>query len=431
MLNYVLFSIHYFYGKGCENSMNYVVVLQDVVNMLLFSFLTGLGNLLGKVSSCEDHFGKSMSSVLEDDIHGKTAGVSEEDHFSLCVSQYKTRNFQKVKTGKSRKNIFQTNTDECEEAKKQMRENKHSFVSEVEPSDSAPPFDSNLTGQRPCGNGGDTGSKAAVPSSASEWSQLTLSGFSGGMQRGKIPPLDLSPCDQSNSDKDLTGTQKERTNSLTLEDALPHTSRETETEKVFSQETLVNKRSDRQCPESHQDSTPGEKHVVPETSRTASPLQGVKKSIFRISESPEDRLSETFSSSIPDANLKGPVASGSGLGMLTVGSQTEPPSCTSSAGNGSGPATVRHSSVALKSSSLISTWRKKTKKFIYVVNDETSYQGLKREQDQESRLANCSPQFEADAFEAPSTVPSADSGTFLCVCQQFMWFLWMVTSSLI
>lgn len=355
-----------------------------------------------------------MPNVLEDDIHEKVANVSG-DNFSLCISQYKTRNFQKIKAGKTRKNIFnETKTDECEEAKKQMKENKHSFVSEMEPNDSDP-FDSNITNQKPFGNGSDMISEE-VNSSASEWSQLILSGLNGN-QMEKIPLLHISSCDQNISEKDLTVKEKVHTDFITLASSLSHISSEPKTEKILTQETVVNKRDDGQCLGSHEDSTLVEKHAVPETSLIVSPLQDIKKSIFRIRESPEETSSAIFSNNVTNPNFKEePEASASGLEIHTVCSQKESSLYASSVDNGSWPATIKRTSVALKNTSLISSLRKKTKKFIYPINDETSYQGLKMQKDQESRLPNYSAQFESDAFEAPPTVTNADSGTFFSVC---------------
>ena len=89
-----------------------------------------MGNSFGKVSSCKDHFGESVANVSEGEVHEKVGDISEEDSFSLCVSKYKKRNIQKIKTDKTRKNTFnETKTSECEEAKKQIEENKHSFLS--------------------------------------------------------------------------------------------------------------------------------------------------------------------------------------------------------------------------------------------------------------------------------------------------------------
>ncbi|XP_059540155.1 breast cancer type 2 susceptibility protein isoform X3 [Myotis daubentonii] len=368
----------------------------------------GLGNPLGKVSGCKDHFGKSVPNVPEDEVHEKVGDISEEDSFSLCVSKYKKRNLQKIKNGKTRKNIFsETKNDECEETKKQIKDNKQSFISKMEPNDSDP-LDSKLRSQKHFGNGSGRISEEAVQSPVFEWSQLTLSGING-TQIGKI--LQNSSCDQNNSEKDLIGTEKECTNFITLENSLPHISSVPKTEKILKEETVVNKKDKGQCPELHEDFTPVVKHSVSETSLIASPLQGIKKSRVRIRESPEETPSAVFSNNMTDLNFKeDPEASEGRLEISTIFSQKESSLCTSSVNNGNRPVTIKHTSVALKNTGLISTLRKKTKKFIYTINDETSYQGLKMQKDQESGLTNYSAQFEENTFEAPSTVLNADSG---------------------
>ncbi|XP_004435415.1 PREDICTED: breast cancer type 2 susceptibility protein [Ceratotherium simum simum] len=369
-----------------------------------------LGNSFGKVNSCKDHFGKSMPNVLEDKVHEAVVDISEEDSFSLCVSKYKTRILQKKKTGKTRKNIFnEIETDECEKVKKQMKENKHSFVYEMEPNDSNP-LDSSVTNQKPFGNGSDKISKEVVLSSASEWSQPALSGLNG-TQMEKIPLLHISSCDQNNSEKGLIGTEKECTNFITLENSLPRISNIPKTEKILNEETMVNKRDEEHCLESLEDSILVIKQAIPETSLIASPLQGIKKSIFRIRETPEEMFSAVFSNNMTDPTFKEkPEASESGLEMNTICSQKEDSLCTSSVDNRSWPASVKRTSVALKNAGLISTLKKKTKKFIYAINDEISYQGLKMQTDQESGPTNYSAQFEANAFETPLTFTDAHSG---------------------
>lgn len=358
--------------------------------------LTGLGNAFGKVSSCKDYFGKSVPNVPDGEVHEKVGSISEEDSFSLYVSKYKKRSLQKIKTGKTRKNTFsETKTDTCEEPKKQMKENKHSFVSEMEPNDSDP-LVSKITIQKTFWNGSDRISEEAVQSPAFEWSQLTLSSLNGA-QMGKMPLQHISSCDQNNSEKDLIGTEKECTNS--------------KTEKILKEETVVNKRDEGQCHGSHENSTLVVKHTVSETLLIASPHQDIKKSPFRIRESPEETPSAVFSKNMTDPNFKEESESSENrLEISTIFSQKESSLCTSSVDNGSHPVTIKHTSVALKKTGLISTLRKKTKKFIYAINDETSYQGLKMQKDQESGLTNCSTQFEANTFEAPSTVRNADSG---------------------
>ncbi|NP_001006654.2 breast cancer type 2 susceptibility protein [Canis lupus familiaris] len=369
-----------------------------------------LGNSFGKVNSTKDHFVKSTPNVLEDEVHEKVLDVSEEeDSFSLCVPKYKTRNLQKIKTSKTRKNIFnETKTSECEEAKKQMKENKHSLVSEMEPNDSHP-LDWNVTHEKPFGNGTDKISKEIVLSSASGCSDLTLSSLNGA-QMEKTPLLHTS-YDQNNSEKDLIITDKECTNFITLENSWPQISNVPKySEKTLNEEIVVNKINEGQCLESHEDSVVSVKQAIYETTLIASPLQGIRKSIFRIRESPEGMSNAMFSNNMTNPNFKEPEASESGLEKHTICSQKEDSLCTSSIDDGSWPATIKHTSVALKNLGLISSLKKKTKKFIYVINDETSNQGLKTQKDQESRLINLSTQFEANAFEGPLTFTNADSG---------------------
>lgn len=371
-----------------------------------------LEDSFGKVSSCKDHFEKSLPNVLEDEVHETVAGISEEDSLPVCVSKYKTKKLQKTKTGKTRKNIFhETKTDDCEEAKKEMTESKHSFVCETEPNDSDP-LDSNVINQKPVGNGTDIISREVVPSSVSEWSQLTLSSLNG-TQVEKTSLLHIS-CDQTNSEEDFIGTEKECTNFITLENSLPHISSISKIVKILNKETVVNKADEGRCLESHEDPTT----TGQQTLTDSSPLQGIKKSIFRIRESPEKILREDFSNNVTDTNLKEePEDSKSESEIQTIYSQKEGFVCSSSGDNESWPATTKHTSEALKSTGLISTLKKKTKKFIYVINDKTTYQELKIQKDQESELTNSSAQFEAKPLEAPHTFTNVDSGTSLCVCK--------------
>ncbi|KAM8803144.1 breast cancer type 2 susceptibility protein [Rhynchonycteris naso] len=368
-----------------------------------------LGNSFGKVSSCQDHFGKSGSNIPEDEVHENFGDISEEDSFSLRVSKCNKKvNLQKIKTGKTRKNIFnEANIDGCEDVKKQMKENKHSFVSETEPNDSGP-LGSKIMGQMPFGKGSDKISEEAVQFPAFEWSHLTLSGLNG-TQMGRRPILHISSCNQNNSEKDLIGTEKECTNLTTLENS-SHISSVLKTEKILKEEIVVNKRDEGQCIGSYKDSTPVVKHTVAETSLVASPLRGIKKSLFSIRESPEEAPIAVFSNNMTDLNFKEPEACQSQLDIGTIFPQKESSVCENSVDKGSWPVTIKHTSVALKNTGLISTLRKKTRKFVYSINDETSYQGLKIQKSQESGLANYSAQVEANTFEVLSTVTNADSG---------------------
>ncbi|XP_075865632.1 breast cancer type 2 susceptibility protein [Microcebus murinus] len=368
----------------------------------------GLGKMLGnsfdKANSCKDHFGKSIPNALEDEVHEAVADISEEDSFSLCYSKYRTENLKKVRTGKTRKKVFhETKTGEYEEPKKQLKE-KHSFASEMKPKDSDP-LDSNVAKQKPFGNGSDKISKEVLESSACEWSQLTLSDNLSRTQMEKIPLLHISSCDQNNSEKDLVDSEKEYTNFITSENSLPHISSLPKPEKMLNVETVVNKGD-----ESHEDSILVVKQAISRIPSIASPFQGIKKSIFRIRESPEKTFSAVFSGNMTDPNLKEKSGtSESQLELYAICSQKEDSLCPSSIDK-SWQATITDTSVPLKNAGLISTLKKKTKKFIYAINDETSYQGKKIQKDQKSEITNYSAQFEANVFQAPRTFTNVDSG---------------------
>ncbi|XP_054557883.1 breast cancer type 2 susceptibility protein isoform X2 [Talpa occidentalis] len=375
----------------------------------------GLGEILensfGKLNSCKDHFEKSAPNVLEDEIHEIVTDVSEEDSFLLCISKYKTRNLQKLKTGKTRKNIFnETKTDECEKAKQPIKENKHSLMPEGKPNDSFP-LDSNVTNQKPFGNGSGHMPKEEVTSSASKQSQLTLSGLNG-TQMKKIHLPCISTSDRNNSEKELIGTERECINFITLEKSLPHISNLPKTEEIVSKETVVSKRNGGQCLESHEDSIPVVKQTISETSLIISPPQDIKKPIFKVRKSPEETFSAVFSSNMTDPNFKeDPEASESELEIHTICSQKEDSLCLNSVDNSNWPTTIKHTSVAVKNAGLISTLKKKTKKFIYAISNETSNQGEKVWEDQDSELTDCSTQFEANPPEAPIIFTNANSGS--------------------
>nr|XP_012320951.1 breast cancer type 2 susceptibility protein isoform X2 [Aotus nancymaae] len=369
-----------------------------------------LGNSFGKVNSCKDYVGKSMPNVLEDEVCETIVDTSEEDSFSLSFSKCRKRNLQKVRTGKTRKKIFyEANTDECEKSKSQVKE-KYSFVSELEPNDTDP-LDSNVANQKLFESASDKISKEVVPSLACEWSQLTLSGLNG-TQMEKIPLLHISSCDQNNSEKYLLDAENERKKDfLTSENSLSDISSLPKSDKPLNEEIMVNKRDEEQHLESDGDYILAVKQATCGTPPVASSFQGIKKSIFRIRESPKETLSASFSGSMTDPNIKKETeASESRLEIHTVCSWKEDTLCPNSIDNGSWPASITQTSVASKNAGLISTFKKKTNKFIYAIHDETSYQGKKIQKDQKSELINSSPQFEANAFEAPLTFANTDSG---------------------
>ncbi|XP_077648425.1 breast cancer type 2 susceptibility protein isoform X4 [Urocitellus parryii] len=358
-----------------------------------------LGNSFGKENSYKKHIGKSMPTALEYEVHEIVADISEEDSFSLHSSKYKTGNLQRIRMGKTRKKIFsETRTDEFnEEAEKQMKENKHLFASVIEPSGSGP-LDSNITNQKPIGNESDKISNEVVPSSGCEQSKLTFSGLNG-TQMERIHLLHIS-YDQNNTEKDLKDTRKECSSCIISENPLPHTSSLPNSKKMLNEKTLVDRRVEGQHLESHEDSFLAATHAPSEISPVVSPFQGIKKSIFQ--------TREPFSDNMTNQNFKEDTeAYESGLKIHASCSQKDDSFCPSSVDNGSWPATISHTS---KHTGLISTLKKKTKKFIYAINDETSHQGKEIQKDQKLELTYSAAQLEASAFEAPLTFTNPDSG---------------------
>ncbi|XP_047408155.1 breast cancer type 2 susceptibility protein isoform X1 [Sciurus carolinensis] len=366
-----------------------------------------LGNSSRKVNSCKNHLGKSMPNAQEDQVHEIVVDISEEDSFSLHSSKYKTGNLQRIRMGKTRKKIFnETRTNEFnEEAKSQMKENKQSFASVIEPSGSGP-LDSNRRNQKPIGNESDKISNEIVSSSGCEWSQLTLSDLNG-TQTERMHLLHIS-CNHNNSEKDLVDTRKECTDCIISENSLPHISSLPNSEKMINEKTLIDKRVEGQHLKSHEDFILAVMQASSEISPVVSPLQGIKKSIFKTREPSKETFSRVFSDNIANQNFKEDTdAPESRLNIHAICSQREDPLCPSSVDNGSWPATITHTS---KHKGLISTLKKKTKRFIYAINDESSYQGKEIQKDQKSGLTHSAAQFEANAFEVPLTFTSSDSG---------------------
>ncbi|XP_029415525.1 breast cancer type 2 susceptibility protein isoform X2 [Nannospalax galili] len=372
----------------------------------------GLGkmvrNSFGRINTDKDHLGvpNVNASALEDEVPELTADVPEEVPFSLCLPKTRIRNLQKTK-GKSRKKIFcETRTDELsEEPEKEVKENKHSFASEVELSD-RDPLDTDVADQKPFGTSREEISTEAESSSGCGWSQLTLSGLSG-TRMPKITPLHVLPCNQNNSEKDVIDTKKEPISFIPSENSLPCFSSLPKPEKVFHEEALVDE-CERQHLESQEDSVLGRKQAGSGTSQVASPIQGIRKSIFKTREPLEETFDTVFSDNVTNLNFKETEASESRLEIQAVCSQTENSLCPISVDNESWPATI--SSVPVKNAGLISTLKNKRRKFIYAINDDISHEGKTIQKDKKSELTNPLAQFEANAFEAPFTFINADSG---------------------
>ncbi|XP_021122166.1 breast cancer type 2 susceptibility protein isoform X2 [Heterocephalus glaber] len=367
-----------------------------------------VGNSFGKVGCCKDHFVKLMPNALEDEVHETLTDISEEDSFSLSFLKHRTGNLQKKRMSKTRKKIFhEIRTDDFkEETKKQMKEKKHSFASEMEPKDSDP-LDTNVPSQKPFGSESDRISKEAIPSSGSQWSQLTLSGLNATQM--KIPLLPISSCDQKYSKKYLIDSEKEGGNHTPSENSLPHIS--SLPEKISNEGKSVDERDEAEHFESHKDSILAVKEAISGTSPVSPVFQGIKRSIFKIREPSEETFCTLFSDNVINPNFKEETkASKSGLEIHTVYSHREDSLCLSSVDNGTLPATIMPSSGTLKNRGLISTLKKKKKKFIYAINDEASCQRKGMQKEQTRALTNNSAQFQADGFEASLTFANADAG---------------------
>ncbi|XP_048197498.1 breast cancer type 2 susceptibility protein isoform X2 [Perognathus longimembris pacificus] len=362
-----------------------------------------LENSFGKVNSDKDDFGTSMTDT-QDKVQEIVADISEEDSFSLCFSK-KTRNLQKIRLDKTRKKIFcDPSTDEfSEQAKQPVKEEKYSFASEVEPCD-GDLLDTNLGNQDPLGSENDKTSKEAVPSSDCEWSQLNLSGLIG-TQMEKIPLLHISSYDQDNSEKNSTDTEKECLTSVTTENSLLYISSLPQSEEVSHEETLISKRDEEQQLESHEDSFLV-KQEVSGTCQVVSPFPSIKKSIFRIRHPSEETSDAVFSGNLTNANFKEESRTfESGLKIHAFCSQKADSLYSSSLDTENHPATSPHTPVTLKNEGLISSLKKKRRKFIYAINDETSCQETKSQKWQKSEPTNCSSQ-----SEAPLIFTDAHSG---------------------
>lgn len=351
-----------------------------------------------------------MPSVLDDEVCEAVADISEEDSFSFCFSKHKMGSVQKLKSGKTREDIFsEEETDKYDEAEKQTKGNKHSFPCEME-TKNCDPLDSNVANQKPSESGNDEVTKAFVPS---EWSQLSLSNLKE-LKMEKIPIAQVSSWDQSGLEEDPMGTEKACNSHITPEDSLPPTSDLPKLEMTLKEEPVVHNGDEAQHLESP-NSLLEVKPAISQICSVVSPFQGIKKSIFKITESPEETFNTFFSSDMTNSDFKDKTGiSDRGMEMHTSYSQKEKSLCQSLVDSGSSPATATLSSVNSKNSSLISTLKKKTKKFIYAIKNE-SYQGKKIQKDQNVELTSCSAQFETNALDAPLALANADPGTlFLC-----------------
>ncbi|XP_015861263.1 breast cancer type 2 susceptibility protein isoform X2 [Peromyscus maniculatus bairdii] len=366
-----------------------------------------LGDSSGKTNSFKDCLRKSVPNVLED---GEAAAyTSEEDSFSLCFPKHRTRKLQKMRLGKTRKNIFsEVGTDELSEEARRRAEETQPFALEIEPRDSDP-LAPNVTQQKPSDSPSEERCQAPVQPPDSGWSQLALSGLTA-TQPGENPPLPISSCNQSSSEKDFTDMKKEGIGSFTSENSLPPISNFPEPEKMFSEKTLGGEEHG-QGLEIQEDRIAGEQ-AESGTGQAACLFQSIGKSVFQMREPLDQSLGTVFSeSAASSACTEEPRASAGGRGLCAVCcSEREDSLCSGSVDTGSWPTPLTNTSAAVKNSGLISTLKSKRRRFIYSVSDGASHQGKAVQAGGQAELTTPSAPFEASALEAPFTFTNADSG---------------------
>ncbi|XP_075418881.1 breast cancer type 2 susceptibility protein [Tenrec ecaudatus] len=376
-------------GSDNENKNQREVISYDLEETL--------GNVYGDVNSHQDHSGRSVSNVIDEEV----ADISEEDSFSLCVRKYKTGKLQKIKTRKTRGKMFnKTKAGDCEEAEPQLHGRKHLLSFEMEPSDSDP-CDSSGLAQEPTGGAIEACSQELRASPASGWPQPMLSGLNG-TRMTKMLFLPDPSFDQKDLGKDLMGTQKGCATLGTAENSPPHLSNLQDTEEVLNEDPVLKESNKERCLGSHQDVILPAEPTVSGTSPITS-LQRSKKLVCSIQESPKETSGAASSGYVTDPSFREkPGASAGGLGADIHCSQKEGPLCASSAASRSCPATTRPASAILKSAGLISTLKQKTRKFVYSVSHETAYPEEQIQRDEDPEPPHCPAQ-----VGAPCSIPDS------------------------
>ncbi|XP_006879697.1 PREDICTED: breast cancer type 2 susceptibility protein [Elephantulus edwardii] len=326
------------------------------------------GNLFDEVNSHDDHVGRSEPSVVEglDTI----TDLSQEESFTFCVTKCKTGNAQKRKLDRK--------ASEHEAAGGPL---------DREPEDSDP-FCCVVPAQELTGSLRGTASKKAAAPSALEWSPLTLSGLNvTQVEKISSPP-------SSSRDKDSVKAEEDCALFTTPEYSRPQISR--------PPEAVVNPN----CEGSQKDSIPVATQTASGTSPVTAPPQCLQQCLLQMSERLEQASGAVLPSDMADPDFTGePETPRSGLKGDAAGSQSRGAFCPPAFASGSCPGTPKQPSVPLKNAGLISTLKKKTKKFIYSVCDEATCSGEKIQKDQESEAT-----VHPTPFREPLSACAADSG---------------------
>ncbi|XP_068936609.1 breast cancer type 2 susceptibility protein [Petaurus breviceps papuanus] len=352
------------------------VTSQELGKMIDASF--GDGN------NFEDNGGKmlrNMPNVMEDEVCDPVIDIPVEDDASFSFLGYKMGSLQKVKLDKTRKKYFKIKTNECEETEKLNKKDKCLSTSETEleycyPSISHIPENEI---QKPIENVNEELLKDNVPSSVTQWSQLNLSGLDV-TQIEKTPLPHISFCDQNTGERS-ENSDNECSNFTTFKNV----------------EISVYKQDEKKITTPQKETVLLLNQTSPEISPQNSLSQDRKSSMFKMGQTEETINMDGSSCSTISTNIT--------TESKVLGNKLENPKSSvndivcpgehdslspNTGGKGNYPTITKCSSSPLFSTGILSHLKKKTKKFIYVVNDDSSYEGEKIQKAQEIGSKNCS-----------------------------------------
>ncbi|XP_072467975.1 breast cancer type 2 susceptibility protein isoform X2 [Notamacropus eugenii] len=364
------------------------VTSQELEKMIDDSF--GDGN------NFEDHDGKmmrNMPNVMEDEVCDPDIDIPIEDDALFSFPGYKVGSLRKVKLDKTRKKYFKIKTNECEETEKLNKKDKYSSTSEAELEYCYPSI-SDITKneiQKHVENVNEELLKDDVPCLATQWSQLNLSDLDV-TQIEKTPLPHTSFCDQNSGER--SENLDNECSGLT----------------VFKNvEIPVYKQDEEEITTPQKETILLLKQTSPEISPLNSLSQNKTNSMFKMGQTSEETISMNGSSfCIVNTNittvskvfgnkLENPKSSVSDIVCPgehdTLSSNTD--------GKGNCPTINKCNSSPLNSTGIISHLKKKTKKFIYVLNDDLSCEGEKIQKAQEigSKNYSASSHLESNSFE--------------------------------
>ncbi|XP_007666889.2 breast cancer type 2 susceptibility protein [Ornithorhynchus anatinus] len=326
------------------------------------------------VNSCEDRiehdsesaWNRSEPQNLEDEVYEAAKDVlpGEGDAHSINYASCKTKEDEG-------KHFNQIRAAECKDTEHLVENAECAVAHDTE-------FTSSVAKnkvQQPLESVNDRSSKEEVTSQASEWSQLNLSGFDGTWME-KTPPAHISSLAERLAAK--AGGH------AASDISLPSTLSPDRAQKVLNIDPLVNTRDDKQCSQPHQDCVLMLKDTTPETFPVASPFQSNRNLMLQKKQdsektSEEDFLKSNFLGTNP-TDFKDPETPDTRLeshsSLRKDGSRCPPrpdPLAVDSDGNESWP-TSDYNPVIWKSTGIISNLKKKTRRFIYAVNSDSSFQ---------------------------------------------------------